>query len=382
VKVSGKWLTDPATQSVLSMLTKAGFQAYAVGGCVRNTLLGVPVADVDIATSAHPEQVVTLAKAAGLKSVPTGIEHGTVTIVCNRTGFEVTTFRRDVKTDGRRAVVAFTGTIAVDAHRRDFTINALYVAADGTLFDPLHGLADIKARRVKFIDNAHDRIREDYLRILRFFRFHAWYGVAEGGIDADALAACAELAEGIKTLSKERIGAEMTRLLAAPDPAPAMAAMAITGILARVLPGANPASLGPLVHVETMAGLHPDPMRRLAALGGENAAGRWRLSKSAARRLKLLSGAIGSPAKIAELAYRYGAPFARDIALLRAALMQVPLPDDLETVVAHAAAQVFPVRAADLMPDVQGLALGARLDRLKADWIASGFVLTRAQLLN
>ena len=216
MKVSGEWLDDPAAQAVFLMLMRAGFEAYAVGGCVRNALLGVPVADVDFATNARPDLVVALAEQADLHAVPTGIEHGTITVVSGGTGFEVTTYRRDVATDGRRAVVTFADTLNDDAHRRDFTMNALYAGADGAVIDPLGGLADIKAGRVRFIDDAQQRIREDYLRILRFFRFHAWYGDPDGGIDPDALAACAELADGIDGLSNERIWAEMRKLLAAP----------------------------------------------------------------------------------------------------------------------------------------------------------------------
>ena len=206
MRVTGDWLTSADTQAVLGMLTEAGHQAYAVGGCTRNALLGVPVADVDIATSATPEEVVQLAGAAGLKPIPTGLEHGTITVVSNGEPHEVTTFRNDVDTDGRRATVAFSDNISDDAVRRDFTVNALYVEADGTLHDPLGGLPDIKARRFRFIEAAAQRIEEDYLRILRFFRFTAWYGDPSAGLDVEGLAACATHVDGISKLSKERLG--------------------------------------------------------------------------------------------------------------------------------------------------------------------------------
>jgi poly(A) polymerase len=230
------WLSAPATQAVCRALTAAGHQALLVGGCVRNALIGRPVADIDIATDAVPEAVMALARAAGLHAVPTGIEHGTVTVVAEHRPFEVTTFRRDVETFGRRAVVAYTREIAEDAARRDFTMNALYARPDGTVVDPLGGLPDLQARRVRFVGDARSRIAEDFLRILRFFRIHAWYGDPDGGLDPEGLAACAAHQDGLARLSRERVGAEIAKLLAAADPAPAVAAMAATGILARVLP--------------------------------------------------------------------------------------------------------------------------------------------------
>ena len=200
------------------MLEQDGAQALFVGGCVRNTLLGAPVADIDIATDALPERVMDLSAKAGLKAVPTGIDHGTVTVVSEGVPHEITTFRRDVETDGRRAVVVFSKDVAEDAARRDFTMNALYATPDGEIVDPLNGLPDLEARRVRFIGTASHRIQEDHLRSLRFFRFHAWYGDPAGGMDAEALAAIAENLEGLSVLSRERIGAEMLKLLSAQIP--------------------------------------------------------------------------------------------------------------------------------------------------------------------
>ena len=232
MRITGDWITRESTQALMKALNDAGHKALFVGGCVRNALLGVPVADVDIATDALPEEVMRIALAAKMKPVPTGIDHGTVTVVSGSIPHEVTTFRKDVETDGRRAVVAFATDVADDAHRRDLTINALYALADGTLVDPLGGLPDLKARRVRFIEDAEARIREDYLRALRFFRFHAYYGDPAAGMDPEALAAIAANLDGLDTLSRERVGAELLNLLAAPDPAPAVAAMAQTGALA------------------------------------------------------------------------------------------------------------------------------------------------------
>ena len=194
-RLGDPWLVAPRTQAVCALLTEAGHAAYLVGGCVRNALLGAPVADIDLATDALPQAVLALAEAAGVKAVPTGIEHGTVTLVLEGQPFEVTTFRRDVETFGRHAVVAFSRDIAEDAARRDFTMNALYAKPDGALVDPLGGLPDLRAGRVRFVGAAEARIAEDYLRILRFFRFHAWYGHPEDGLDPEGLAACAAARE-------------------------------------------------------------------------------------------------------------------------------------------------------------------------------------------
>jgi len=375
------WLTAPGPQAICAMLTRAGYQAWFVGGCVRNALLGAEITDIDITTDARPERVEDLAEAAGFRPVPTGADHGTITVVVAGEPFEVTTFRRDVETDGRRAVVAYADSIEEDAHRRDFTMNALYAAPDGTIADPLGGLPDLRARRVRFIDDASARIREDYLRILRFFRFHAWYGDPAGGLDPEALAAIATLSPGIDTLSQERLGAEMKKLLAAPDPAPAVAAMAQSGALAQVLPGADPKGLPLLVHFEAEAGVAPDPIRRLASLGGGDVAERLRLSKAEARALGRLRDHLGSAAPAEALAYRLGADMARDVVLLNAALLETPPAGDVEARLARGAAAVFPVKPADLMPKFSGAALGARLAELETRWIASGFALGRDELL-
>ncbi len=380
MKLSGPWLEHPATQAVCAMLVDVGYQAWFVGGCVRNALIGAPVDDIDICTDARPETVMDLAEKAGLKPVPTGIEHGTITVVSGGIGHEVTTFRRDVETFGRHAVVAFADSMDEDAARRDFTMNALYADRDGVVADPLGGLPDLEARHVRFIGDPHQRIQEDYLRILRFFRFSAWYGDPDLGIDADGLSACAELSEGISTLAAERLGAEMRKLLAAREPTRAVAAMAQSGVLLQVLPGADATALGPLVHLEAEAGLAPDPMLRLAALGECDAQTRLRLSKSEARSLAELREAAIEGAPAHEIGYRLGAEQGLQAMILRAALMGVPMTDG--PAVAKGAAAKFPVKAADLMPTYQGAQLGLRLKQLEKRWIEAQFSPTREDLLN
>ncbi len=377
LRIAAPWVGDGPTRAVCDAIASGGHAILFVGGCVRNALLGHPVADIDLATDARPEAVIALARAAGLNPVPTGLVHGTVTVVAAGRPFQVTTFRRDVETFGRHAVVAFSDDIAEDAARRDFTLNALYARPDGTVVDPLGGLPDLRAGRVRFVGDPDARIAEDYLRILRFFRMTAWYGDPARGLDADGLAACAAGQDGLDGLSRERLGAETTRLLAAPDPAPAVAAMAATGILARVLPGADATPLAPLVHLE--GDRPPRWQRRLAALGWRRAwAEALRLSRADARALDAIAAALAAGEPPAVAAYRHGADAARDAALVAAASLPAPLPPDLDAEIARGAAAAFPLRAADLALTglaLTGPALGAALRRLEEAWIASDFAL-------
>lgn len=375
MRLQAPWLTDAGTVAVFEALQ--GHGAWFVGGCVRNGLLGLPVADIDICTELLPEQVMDLSQGAGLKTIPTGIDHGTVTVLADGTSFEITTLRRDEETDGRHASVAFTRELAEDAARRDFTMNALYATLDGTVLDPNgSGLADLAARRLRFIGNASARIAEDHLRILRFFRFHAWYADAAGGIDADGLAACAQGVDGIAKLSRERIGAEVKTLLRAPDPAPAVAAMDQSGVLAAVLPGAHAPSLTLLTGLE--GDLAPDAIRRLAALGGET--DNLRLSKAETKQLALLRDEMGTLTRPGALGYHHGAVAARDILLLRGLIAEQPPGAEALLQAEQGAQAVFPVKAADL-PALQGKALGDHLKALEARWVASEFSLSKAELL-
>lgn len=283
-----EWLTRPTTRKVLDALTKDGAQARAVGGAVRNALIGIPVNDVDIATTALPEDVVQLARRAGLTAIPTGFEHGTVTVVADRTPFEVTTLRRDVETFGRHARITFTTDWREDAMRRDFTMNALYCDAEGNVIDPLGGYADLMARRVRFIGDARQRIREDYLRILRFFRFLAQYGDASAP-DAEGLAATESERDGLAQLSGERIRAELLQLLAAPGVIAALRAMDGAGLIRPLIgvPG-DIQTVARLAAIEEALGRMPDAVLRLAALAASGAPAlkdRLRLSLAEAGRL-------------------------------------------------------------------------------------------------
>jgi len=259
------WLTRADTRAVFDALAAKGYAARAVGGAVRNALLGRPVVDIDIATPARPDEVLAAARAAGLAAHPTGMAHGTVTVIAGHVAHEVTTLREDVEPHGRHATVAFTADWTADARRRDFTINALYCSADGRVFDPLGGSADLAARRVRFIGQARERIREDYLRILRFFRLTAEYG--EGPPDREGLAACVAERDGLARLSGERVRQEMLRLLAAPRGPELVRAMQDYGLVGFVLPAApRPGLLARLAAIEAGLGLSADAVLRLAAL--------------------------------------------------------------------------------------------------------------------
>lgn len=309
------WMTAPETVAVLDALEAAGGEGRFVGGAVRNAVLGQPVGDIDVATPLTPDAVMQALKAAGLKFAPTGVEHGTVTAIANGEPIEVTTLRRDVETDGRRAVVAFTESWEEDAARRDFTLNALYADRAGRLYDPTgRGLADAQARRIVFVGDAETRIREDYLRILRFFRFFAWY--AKGDPDPAALAACTALKEGLAQLAAERVSKELLKLLAADDPRPAVVLMVTSGVMEILLPQAqNLARFDALVEIESEQLFTNDPLLRLAALtSGDSAAvaKRLRLSNAQADRLKAAFGEAPrivshmSPREIRRAVYQIG----------------------------------------------------------------------------
>ncbi|MDB5453549.1 MAG: tRNA nucleotidyltransferase/poly(A) polymerase [Caulobacteraceae bacterium] len=321
-----EWMADPRTMAVMDALEAAGGAGCArfVGGCVRNTLMDRPVEDIDIATVLDPRAVTQALKAARLRAVPTGIAHGTVTAISGRRPYEITTLRRDVETDGRHAVVAFTDDWREDAARRDFTVNALYADRDGTVLDPTgEGVADAVAGRIVFVGEPEARIGEDHLRILRFFRFHAWYG--RGEADAAALAACAALKDQTASLAAERVSKELLKLLAAEDPRPAVELMAQAGVLAVVAPAATDLGrFASLVEIESGQLFEGDALLRLAALlpddpaVGLATAGRLRLANAQRDRLALalvpdpdLKSGM-SPKEVRRAVYRVGAAAFRD----------------------------------------------------------------------
>jgi poly(A) polymerase len=382
------WLDAPATKEVIAALTAGGTEVRFVGGCVRDALLGRAVTDIDIATPDEPARVIALLEAAGLKAVPTGIEHGTVTAVAQHQPFEITTLRRDVETYGRHAKVAFTDDWTADAARRDFTFNAMSCSPEGLLYDPFGGAADLAAQHVRFVGDAEARIREDVLRLLRFFRFYAHYGAPPP--DAAALAAATRLAPLLPGLSGERIAGETLKLLKAPDPAPVVMLMCDQGVLAHFLPQAhNLGRLARLTAIESTLGLEISAVRRLGAMledpeAALEVAARLRLSNAMRDRL---AGALGVPVPQLQLdgqarrALRYalGADCFRDRALLAWAGEEAACPDASawRALVALADWQPprFPLRARDALDrgTAAGPALGALMRDLERWWIDGDF---------
>ena len=391
-KLSGAaWLTTGGLPRLLSVLDCDGEEARVVGGAVRNALLNMPIAEIDVATTAVPDEVVKRVTAAGFKPVPTGIEHGTVTVVIDKHPFEVTTLRKDVETYGRHAKVEFGRDWKADAERRDFTINALSATRDGSLHDYVGGLDDLGRRRVRFIGDPAKRIAEDYLRILRFFRFHAAYGTSDHP-DAAGLKACIAGRDGLDQLSRERVRMEMLKLVVAPHAVPTLISMTDAGLLLRVLGGVSYlASFENMAKVEVAIGAEPNAVRRLGALAvaiPEDAERLWqklRLANNEHERLASMGENWGriSPSygeKSAKaLLYRLRPQNFTDRVLLGWARSAASAHDaewrGLATLPQRWTAPVFPLKAADFMKRgvAQGPALGAAIAAAEQAWIAAGF---------
>lgn len=381
------WMCAAPVRRLFDTLTAAGISARFVGGCVRNAVLGRPVDDIDLAVDTPPQTVMTVLDAARIKTIPTGLKHGTVTAVVEGARFELTTLRRDVETDGRRAVVAFTDDWIQDANRRDFTFNALYADRDGTLYDPFDGRADLAAGRVRFIGDADTRIAEDHLRVLRFFRFHAWFG--KPPFDGTGLDACRRNAGSLRSLSGERVRKELLRLLAAPMPSDTVAAMVEAGILESWLPECvGAARLRALISREDQS----DPLRRLAAILPAEADAttigkRLRLSTQEALRLEVMLAiepvidvAGGAKAWRAQIHHLGSGLYADRL------LLSVDAPGDWRAALAFARNWVppeLPVSGGDalrlgLKPGPQ---IGALIEAVERWWVAGDFVADRTACL-
>ena len=390
------WLRQGAVGRLLALLNRDGEEARVVGGAVRNSLLDLPVAETDVATTALPEEVMRRVQAAGGKAVPTGIEHGTVTAIIDHHPVEVTTLRQDVETFGRKARVVFGRDWKADAERRDFTINALSAGPDGVVHDYVGGLADIAAQRVRFIGDPQRRIAEDYLRILRFFRFHAYFG--DGAPDPAGVHACILGRSGFETLSRERVRMEMLKLLLAVRATPTLAVMAESGLLGLVLGGvAYLASFENVVKLEAALGLSADAVRRLGALGvwveedAERLGERFRLANAESERLLALEQwwrlSRAPDAKAARaLLYQLGTQAFVDRVLVAWSRSAAGAADaawhECATLPLRWPAPVFPLKAADFMN--LGLAagppLGAAMRAAEAAWIAADFPADRAAI--
>jgi poly(A) polymerase len=400
-------LQNKGLAALLAILNQDGEEARIAGGAVRNALMQESISDVDIATTCLPDEVTRRAQKAGMTVIPTGILHGTVTVISDGEPYEVTTLRADIRTDGRRAEVAFGRDWQADAERRDFTMNALYAKADGTIIDLVGGMADIKSRTIRFIGDAETRIREDHLRILRFFRFFAWYG--SGRPDANGLRACARLKELALDLSAERVWAEMKKLLKAPDPSRALLWMRQASVLTGVLPESEKWGIDAvhgLIAAERDLGWKPDPPLRLMAMVPQRVervkelAVRLKLSNFESERLEDWAEATLPPHDRDDHAFARELYWAKRECVtdrLRLALADArskAAQDDSEMMRAAGYSRllefaqgwvspVFPVSGSDLIAAgmKSGPELGARLKALEEKWVAGDFKLTKAELL-
>lgn len=392
------WLSSKAVAAIFNALPKDSTRF--VGGCVRNALMGQEVGDIDLATQLKPQDVAAALDAAKIRYVPTGIDHGTLTAVIGGEPFEITSLRKDVETDGRRAVVAFTQDWAEDAQRRDLTINALYADIDGQVFDPTgQGLDDLKAMKFRFVGEAEDRVKEDYLRILRFFRFLAWYG-GKGKIDAKALKACRENRKGLKKLSAERVWSEIKKMLLARDPSRAVGIMLTNEILDTLLPEASNADgLTRMIALEQREAIEPDPLLRLMAMSAREPlqmallCKRLKMSTKETARLRGWadsSAALDPHAEEREklkAIYLAGKQVVIDRARLRAAGEEDALLSSRWMSLADLAmgwtAPEFPLTGKDLKKAgvEPGPQMGKKLEALKALWVRSGFTADRDKLL-
>ena len=392
------WMRADDTAQLFAAFPKDSLRF--VGGCVRNALMGIDVGDIDLATQLVPEAVAKVLKAANIKYVPTGIEHGTITAVIKGKPFEITSLRKDVETDGRRAVVAFTQDWSEDAQRRDLTMNALYADQNGQVFDPTgDGLDDLKAMKFRFVGDADARVREDYLRILRYFRFLAWYG-GDAKVDHGALTACRENRKGLKKLSAERVWSEFKKLLTAPDPSRAVRIMLTNEILDTLLPEAsNSHGLDMMVKLEQGEVMTPDPLLRLMAMSAREPfqiallCKRLKMSSRETKRLRdwaedstPLDPNAEDREKLKAI-YLAGKQVVMDRAHMRAAGEDDPLQSkrwiDLADLAENWTPPEFPLsgkdmKAAGIKP---GPHMGKMLDALKALWVRSGFTADREKLL-
>lgn len=396
--VKHDWLQDARARRILTALGPD--KARYVGGAIRNSLLGAPVSDIDIAVALTPDEVVAALKAANIRYVPTGLDHGTVTAIIESRPYEITSLREDVSTDGRRATVNFTRDWAIDAHRRDFTVNALYADIEGQIFDPTgQGLDDIASPKFRFVGKAEDRVTEDYLRILRYFRFSAWYG-GEAKLDAAALTACRGGLAGLKQLSAERVWSEMKKLLTAPNPTRIVHIMLTQGVLEAIFPEAsNAEGLELFIALEQRETVEPDPLLRLMAMSAREPfpmallTKRLKMSNAEKKRLRgwaeddtPFNPAMTERERLAAI-YKTGQRRAMDRCLIRAAgerdaiisarwmslvdLAQSWTPPD------------FPLTGKDLIAAgvLPGESMGKTMNALKALWVKSGFIADKQKLL-
>ena len=376
-----KWLRNPSAQKLSKLYKNFGYQVLFVGGCVRNTILKMPVTDIDLATDAQPEEIIKIAKENNIRFVPTGLAHGTITLIIDNKNYQITTFRTDFDHDGRYAKVEFTESLLLDASRRDLTINALYCNHVGEVIDPLNGLDDIKKQKIKFIGNPNERIKEDNLRILRFFRFQAIYGNKNLEIDSIALEACHNHKSKLAALSKERITSELRKILSAPNPLEVIIKMNETGVLNELFQKVSIDSLEAYLKTEEKFKININWLGRLLSLQVTQEEESLKLTRCEFKFLKQTKSAIENQIHVLEFSYYNGVENGKIYSILQNFRHNIILSKNLLNQINSLATKKFPITAKDLMPEINGKKLGKALRSLEDRWIKSNFTLSKKELL-
>ena len=376
-----KWLRNPSAQKLSKLYKSFGYQVLFVGGCVRNTILKMPVTDIDLATDAQPEEIIKIAKENNIRFVPTGLAHGTITLIIDNKNYQITTFRTDFDHDGRYAKVEFTESLLLDASRRDLTINALYCNHVGEVIDPLNGLDDIKKQKIKFIGNPNERIKEDNLRILRFFRFQAIYGNKNLEIDSIALEACHNHKSKLAALSKERITSELRKILSAPNPLEVIIKMNETGVLNELFQKVSIDSLEAYLKTEEKFKININWLGRLLSLQVTQKEESLKLTRCEFKFLKQTKSAIENQIHVLEFSYYNGVENGKIYSILQNFRHNIILSKNLLNQINSLATKKFPITAKDLMPEIRGKKLGEALRSLEDRWIKSNFTLSKKELL-
>ena len=376
-----KWLRNPSAQKLSKLYKNFGYQVLFVGGCVRNTILKMPVTDIDLATDAQPEEIIKIAKENNIRFVPTGLAYGTITLIIDNKNYQITTFRTDFDHDGRYAKVEFTESLLLDASRRDLTINALYCNHVGEVIDPLNGLDDIKKQKIKFIGNPNERIKEDNLRILRFFRFQAIYGNKNLEIDSIALEACHNHKSKLAALSKERITSELRKILSAPNPLEVIIKMNETGVLNELFQKVSIDSLAAYLKTEEKFKININWLGRLLSLQVTQEEESLKLTRCEFKFLKQTKSAIENQIHVLEFSYYNGVENGKIYSILQNFRHNIILSKNLLNQINSLATKKFPITAKDLMPEISGKKLGEALRSLEDRWIKSNFTLSKKDLL-
>jgi len=380
------WNSDSTLKTLIHSLESSGGVAYLVGGCVRNTILGRPFTDIDIATDLLPEQVVKISKKEGYKVIQTGLSYGTVTIVNAGRKFEVTTFRSDIKTYGRKASVKFTADIKLDAMRRDFTMNSIYMNISGEIIDPLGSLDDLLEKKIKFIGNPSERIEEDNLRILRFFRFLAEFNKGRSDIDQDTMEALYKYKKEVKSLSRERIWMELKRILSVPEPQHIFSIMIEKGILDEVFPPIEIEGLSKVITAEKKYSVSPSHLVRLFSLNksiGKKWAHYVSLTSNEAKILEFIKESLVHYKDLKTVAYKFGRVVAEGWLLNYDDGFSEMIPSKISEIIDNGCNTFFPVSGVDLLEEMEeGPELGRQMEWLEDLWIKSGFTMGKKELLS